>query len=378
LDTVIDGQKVNAFLQENLDSFRYDERRSRERSDPSTYQVEERVDALYGMLDFEVGKWRGILGLRQEETSISFRSNEVLLGPDILDNDSDGDFYETVYLGTTPTEGASQYDNQFSNAHFRYKWNDRTTFIASYTNTIKRPLYEEVVPYRHVRLEDREVEEGNPGLSPTLYENLDFSVDVRVGRSGLVSVELFDRSIEDFIFNRESYVVGGVYDGFELQRQENGSDGSARGLSLTWSQPISIPILPEGLSFNANYNALDTEIEYPSRPGEALPLTRSPDSELKLALKYETKKLFVQLKWDRETESIYRVASSPEEDRYVGPRGGVDISLSYKVQTKTRLYMELRNVTSEPVYDFYEGDPSHPYYYRIRPWTLNAGVKFEL
>jgi len=37
---------------------------------------------------------------------------------------------------------------------------------------------------------------------------------------------------------------------------------------------------------------------------------------------YFRKKLFVQLKWDRETESIYRVASRPEEDRYVGPSGG--------------------------------------------------------
>lgn len=378
LDTLTDGQKVNAFLQDNLDQFRYDERRSRERSDPSTYQVDERVDAFYGMVDFEVGKWRGILGLRQEETSISFRSNEVLLGPDTLDKDSDGDFEETVYLGTNPTEGSSQYDHVFSNAHFRYKWNERTTFIASYTNTIKRPLYGEVVPYRNVRLEDREIEEGNPGLSPTLYENLDVSMDVRVGSSGLVSIELFDRTIDDFIFSRESIVVGGVYDGFERQRQENGSSGSARGLSLTWNQPITFPILPDGLSLNANYNALDTEIEYPSRPGEALPLTRSPESEVKFALKYEKEKLFVQLKWDYETESIYRVASSPREDRYAGPSKGVDVSLSYKLQPKTRLYFEFQNATNEPLLDFYEGDPFYHRYYRIRPWTLNTGMKFEL
>jgi len=37
--------------------------------------------------------------------------------------------------------------------------------------------------------------------------------------------------------------------------------------------------------------------------------------------------------------------------------GGVDISLSYKLQPKTRLYVELLNATNEPVYDFYEGDP---------------------
>jgi len=70
---------------------------------------------------------------------------------------------------------------------------------------------------------------------------------------GLVSVELFDRSIEVYILSRESFVVWGVYDGFELQRQENGSDGHVRGVSLTWSQPISAPILLENLSLNINY-----------------------------------------------------------------------------------------------------------------------------
>ncbi len=378
LDRVIDGKKVNDFLSDNLDSFRYDERRSRERSDPSTYEVDERVDGLYAMIDFEVGKWRGIVGARQERTAISFRSNEVLLGPDIEDKDGDGDLDETVYLETRPTEGDTQYDHFFPNSHFRYKWNDRVTLIASYTNTIKRPPYGEVVPYRHVRLEDREVEEGNPGLSPTLYENIDLSVDMKLGKTGLLSAELFDRTIEDAIFSRESFVVGGVYDGFERQRQENGPSGTARGLSLTWNQPIAMPLAPEGLSFNANYEARETEIDYPFRLGERLPLTRSPESELKFALNYERDKLFAQLKWDRESESIYRIGRSPEEDRYVGPNSDIDLTVSYKVQPKTRVYFEWRNLTNEPVYDYYIGDPSRPNYYRIRPWTLNTGVKFEL
>lgn len=378
LNRLIDGDKVNAFLGENLDSFRYDERRSRERSDPSTYQVDEGVDGLYAMIDFEVGKWRGIVGARQESTAISFNSNEVLLGPDTNDKDGDGDFDETVYLETRPTEGDTSYDHFFPNSHFRYRWNDRVTFIASYTNTIKRPPYEEVVPYRHVRLEDREVEEGNPALSPTLYENLDLSMDLKLGDSALFSVELFDRNIEDALFSRQSFVEGGIYDGFERQRIENGPSGFARGISFTWNQPFAMPMVPEGFSFNANYEASETEIEYPFRPGERLPLTRSPESELQLALKYDREKIFAQLKWDRETESIYRIGNSPSEDRYVSPNGDFDLSVSYKVQPKTRLYFEWRNLTNEPVYDYYIGDPSRPNYYRIRPWTLNTGVKFEL
>ena len=34
------------------------------------------------MIDYEVGRWRSLVGYRQENTLISFQSNEVLLGKD--------------------------------------------------------------------------------------------------------------------------------------------------------------------------------------------------------------------------------------------------------------------------------------------------------
>lgn len=378
LDTKADGPLTKAFVADHFGSFRYDERRSRERSDSLSHQVDEQIDAYYGMFDWEVGKWRALVGLRQEDTSISFKSNEVLIGADSLDKDGDGDFDEVVYLGTNPTTGSSSYGHAFPNAHYRYKWNDRTTLIASYTNTIERPEYGDVVPFRQVKLEDREIEEGNPDLKPTLYANIDLSLDVRVGDDGMVSLELFDRKLDDYIFSRESFISGGIYDGFELQRQENSSNANLKGASVTWNQPIVLPFMDEGLSFNANYVMLDTEIEYPARPGETLPLTRSPDSELKFALNYEREKLFVQLTIVQEDENIYRVARNPEEDRYFGPSSLMDLSLSYKLQDKTRWYLEWKNITNEPFWDFYEGDPSRPTYYRHRPWRVHTGMRFEL
>jgi len=378
LDTKADGPLTKSFVAENLDSFRYDERRSRERSDSLSHQVDEQIDAYFGMIDLEVGKWRALVGIRQENTSISFQSNEVLIGADGLDKDGDGDLEEVVYLGTNPTVGSSDYGHAFPNAHYRYKWNDRTTLIASYTNTIERPAYGDVVPFRQVKLEDREIEEGNPDLMPTLYTNIDLSLDVRVGKEGLVSLELFDRKLDDYIFNHESIVSGGIYDGFELQSQENSSSAQLRGASVTWNQPIVLPFAGEGLSFNANCEMLDTEIEYPARLGETLPLTRSPDRAVKFALNYEREKLFVQLTIEREDENIYRVASNSEEDRYYGPSRQMDLSLSYKIQKKTRWYVEWKNITNEPFWDFYEGDPSRPTYYRHRPWRVDTGLKIDL
>lgn len=237
-----------------------------------------------------------------------------------MDKDGDGDFEEIVYLGTNPTDGDSSYGNAFPNSHVRYRWNDRTTVIASYTNTIDRPSYASVVPYRRVDLEDREILEGNPDLDPTLYENIDMSVDMRVGEGGLVSLEMFDRSVSDYVFKSESIISGGIYDGFQLDREENSASAQLRGMTFNWSQPIRLPLLADGFSINTNFKKQETAIEYPDRPGEILPLASHPESAMKISFNYETSRLFAQLKFDQKDETIYRVSSDPEQDLYIAPR----------------------------------------------------------
>lgn len=374
----IDIDSMQAAMLPNLDSFEYNERRSRERSDSSAYFAEEQIDALYGMLDYRHEKWRSIVGIRQEITTVDFNSNEVLLGRDEADKDGDGDFEEIVYLSTTPTYGSTDYSNAFSNAHVRYRWSDRATFIASYTNTIKRPFYSQIVPYRRVDLEDREVEEGNPNLNPTLYANIDMSVDLQVGDDGLMSFELFDRQIDDFIFQRESVVQGGLYDGYELERLENSASAQKRGVSFTWNQPLKLPLIDEGFSFNANYVKQETELQYPSRPGEILPLSRSPEDEFKIALNYENDRIFAQLKIDQEDETLYQVGANPNEDIYVAPGSYMELNVSYQLQKKTRVYFEWANITNEPYFESYEGIPERSASYRFRPWSFETGMKFEL
>lgn len=378
IEQKIDNDAMREFMLPNLDAFDYNERRSRERSDSGAYYAEEQIDALYGMMDYRHGKWRSIVGIRQENTSVNFTANEVLLGKDEADKDGDGNFDEIVYLSTTPAYGSTDYSNFFSNAHVRYRWNDRTTFIASYTNTIKRPFYSQIVPYRRVDLEDREIDEGNPDLDPTLYANIDMSVDLRVGEDGLMSFELFDRQIDDFIFQSESVVQGGLYDGYDLERLENSASAQKRGMSFTWNQPFKLPLIDEGFSFNANYVKQETELEYPSRPGEILPLARAPEDEFKIALNYENDRVFAQLKIDQEDETIYQVGRNPNEDIYVAPGSYMELSVSYQLQNKTRVYFEWANITNEPYFESYEGIPERSASYRYRPWSFETGMKFEL
>ncbi|MDG2170507.1 MAG: TonB-dependent receptor [Opitutales bacterium] len=370
LENIADGEDAQTFFEDNIDSFTLNERRTRENSDPNNYTVNETVNGIYGMINMELGNWRAILGVRNEETSIDFIGNEVLLDQNELG--------ETVYVGTNSIPGESSYDNLFPNAHFRYKLSDTITLIGSYTQTIDRPAYTYIVPYRRVNLEEQEIEEGNPDLKPTIYTNYDLSVDVELPSHALLSVELFNRSVEDFVFSQKQILSSGIYQGFELESYENSASADIQGATFTWRQPLDTFHLPEGLSLNANYTKQKSEIEYPARPGETLPLTRMPDNELKLTLSYQNEKFFAQVRYAYEDLVPSRIAGNPDEDLYYLENGQVDLSLTYQLRKNVRLFADVQNLTNEPYYDRYEGDSSRPAGFRHLPWTMSSGVRVEL
>ncbi len=120
-------------------------------------------------------------------------------------------------------------------------------------------------------------------------------------------MEMFDRSVSDYVFKSESIISGGIYDGFQLDREENSASAQLRGMTFNWSQPIRLPLLADGFSINTNFKKQETAIEYPDRPGEILPLASHPESAMKISFNYETSRLFAQLKFDQKDETIYRV-----------------------------------------------------------------------
>ena len=129
---------------------------------------------------------------------------------------------------------------------------------------------------------------------------------------------------------------------------------------------------------NANYTKQKSEIEYPARPGETLPLTRMPDNELKLTLSYQNEKFFAQVRYAYEDLVPSRIAGNPDEDLYYLENGQVDLSLTYQLRKNVRLFADVQNLTNEPYYDRYEGDSSRPAGFRHLPWTMSSGVRVEL
>ncbi|MEZ5277195.1 MAG: TonB-dependent receptor [Opitutaceae bacterium] len=364
-----------AFIDQNSDRFVYNVNRSREESDPATYNASELITAAYGMGSYETGPLRFIAGVRLEKTSIDYLGREVVFG-------EDGD-----YEGTNEQTGSSSYTNVFPGLHARYRWGDRLTVIGSYTQSIQRAPYSQIVPYRLVYREDLFVEEGNPGLDPTLYDNFDLAFDFNLPADGLLSIELYSKKLHNVVYPSTFLLVDGPYAGFERRRLENGPDGTIQGLQVTWSQGLgAVSEFLEPISFNANLILQNSEIEFDERPDEKLSITRIPGEEFSLTLVYERAWFFGQVELKHVSDMLLYVGDTAAFDHRGYPTDVVNLAMSFQLSKGIRLIAEIDNLTGEPPsysqggpqpYS-YEGDEDRPYQHLQNTWVGRLGVRFEL
>jgi TonB-dependent receptor len=361
-----DPKKAREFFISNQEQFALDERRTREQSDPGSYEVQEDISAAYVMLNMERGRLRRIVGTRFEKTALDFAANEVII-------DNEGNYQETL-----ARTGSSSYQNYFPSAHFRYFLGDKTTLIASWTGTIQRPFYSILVPYRNIDYEDERISEGNPQLKPTLYNNLDLSIDYKLSENSTLSLELFQKQIKDIVFWEETDITDGEFAGFDLGTYNNGPSADRQGVKLIWDQKLGewSPLL-DGFSFNFNITLLDSETEYPNRPDVILPITGDHRQKHQLSLSYDKGKTYFQVLWRRDSDTLQSVDNNPWRDRYSVARATINLSASYKLSDSNRLFLDVDNLLSEP-YQSYRGNLTRSSSFSLNEQRISFGLRMKL
>ncbi len=357
LDTFPDATESQDFFDENMNDFVYNEGRSRESSDPQTYEAEETIQSGYAMASMEKNALRLLLGFRMEDTTIEYIGNEVIIS----------DMGE--YIETNKLSGSSSYTNWFPSIHGRYHLNENITLIASRTETIKRPRYSQLVPFRNIDIEDRTITEGNPDLRPTLFTNYDFSIDYAGDLGTFLSLELFYKQIEDPISSVLSIIEGGIYDGFERTRNENIEPGTIHGAQFTLNQSLGDIWSPlDGISFNTDLRLQETEPE----------TTYISDTELGVTLSYQNSKWYGQLEYNYLSDYPVKLSDDPFDSLGSFSRTRLSATVSHRFSKLLRIELELNNLTSELTRETYEGDEMYPAHSRFSPWSSEISMKFTL
>lgn len=334
----------------------------------ANYDANEDVVSAYMMLEQELGKDLDMkVGLRVEQTRIDYN------GFAYYEDDKDA----------VKTNGADNYVDWLPGLHFKYEPKKNTTLRFSWTNTLSRPNYYDLVPYRAVSRGGDVLEVGNPNLRPTRSSNLDFMVEQYFESIGIFSMGLFSKAISDFIYirkinNYEDPVTENEYDNFFQPR--NGAKADLLGLELAWQrQLVFLPGFLRNLGVYANYTLIQSKANSPNFPHKNMNMPGTAPHTLNLNVTYETPKLLVGLSFNYTSPYLDpdELDLTPGLERYYDKVTYLDFNSSYNITPHIQCYLEANNLLNQPL-RYYAGRADRTYqqeYYNLR---LTAGFKYDL
>ena len=361
-----DAEATGAMLAEQPERLQRDALLSALRSEPGSFDVQEDISAIYAMINWQREKLRIIGGIRYEDTNLSSSGNEVVIEGDKFD--------------IRQRSASNSYGQFFPGLHAKYELSPEVNLFGSLTKTIKRPEFSDTAPFRIVDTQDREIEEGNPDLQPTLFDNFDIALDYTPSDDLLVSWELFYREIADTIFTDLTTLDSGTFAGYQLEQLRNGDAARQSGSKLLVRHSLRhVGAAFEPWSWSVAYAYSESQASYAQRPGENLPIARTPESELDGFISYESDKVFLQLGVDFNSSNLVRVSRSvPDKDVYESDFLWLNFKGEINLGKRVTAFVDWKNLLQEYEDEKHEGIIARPFSYKHDPWAILSGFRFSL
>ena len=333
----------------------------------SNFDVSESVYAAYIMANQKLTEDFSVLvGLRVENTQIESTGNEVVFN-------EDGDFD-----GSTEVNDESSYTNIMPGVHFKYDVNNSTILRFAWTNTLARPNYVDLVPYREVNNEDEEINLGNAELDPATSMNFDFMAEHYFRSVGIISGGVFYKSIQDFTYT----YVSENEDGYEVYQPLNGDNASIFGAEFSFQRQLDfLPGFLQNLGVYLNYTYLNSNAEgIRNEDGDErgdLDLPGSTPNMFNASLSYGDKRFSARLSANFSDAYLDELGGNDFEDRYYDKQFFMDFNASYAINRNFSLYMSLNNITDQPL-RYYQGVKNRTMQMEYYKQRLTFGLKYDL
>lgn len=279
-------------------------------------------------------------------------------------------------------DGFNQQDFENSYVNFlpsiHLKANPFNNFIArlSWTNTIGRPDYDQLSGTSELEFQEIEAsgtytgsfEGANPDLKPYESMNLDLALEYYFQSGGIVSLGGFYKDIKNQIYNFDSTsrnvnFQGRFYEDLRFSRYINLESAQVWGFEASYDHAFTfLPAPFDGFGITANMALIESEVTFPGRENDDLPLFRQPDNvyniipyyqkygvELRLAVTHRSAFLddaalptegFVE-------EAVEAGFAVSDFDRFEAARTSVDLTAAYTFPSrKLKLLGQIRNMTN--------------------------------
>jgi TonB-dependent receptor len=363
---------LQAFFAANPARFTYDAAGSLSNSITADFDGTEEISAAYAMASVRISP-RGTLlgGLRVERTDATYAGFEVRNG-----------VANRLSLG-------SDYTQVLPGLHYTNRVNERLLFRAAWTNTFGRTNYTDLAPRN--TLDDVDLgggvfegslSSGNPNLKPYESMNFDVTVEYYLKNAGIVSVGVFHKQIDNPVYGTSNVLNNVTYGGrnysrLSVSRPENADRGDITGIEFNYQQFFSsLPAPFDGLGVNLNYTLTDSSAKIFGRSSE-VPFFKQSDEIGNIALVYEKHGIEARIAYAFNSDYLESIGATSEDDGYTDRRRVIDAKVSYRVNSRLRIFAEFLNLNEEPLRTFH-GVPSRSNGFEIYSWNANVGLTFNL
>ncbi|UAB85555.1 TonB-dependent receptor [Zunongwangia sp. SCSIO 43204] len=333
------------------------------------FEAEENVYAGYIMANQNLSKNFSILaGVRLEATNISSLGNELIFN-------EDGDFE-----GATPVTDESDYTNILPSVHLKYNVNNNTILRFAWTNTLARPNYIDLVPYRAVNNEDEEISVGNTDLDPSISMNFDFMAEYYFNSVGILSGGVFYKDIEDFVY---TYISEDEATGYDVFQPLNGDEANVYGAEVSFQRQLNfLPGFAKNFGIYLNYTYLHSEAngirnEDGDLREDELSLPGSSPNMFNGSLSYSDKRFSARLSANFSDAYLDELGGNAFEDRYYDEQFFLDFNMSYSINKNLRIFADLNNITNQPL-RYYQGVANRTMQIEYYSQRLTFGLKYDL
>lgn len=326
------------------------------------FDVTENVFAGYVMTNQKItDKLDVLVGLRVENTRIESTGNSFN-----VDEPED----------VTQVNDESSYTNILPGVHFKYNASETTVLRFAWTNTIARPNYIDLVPYR--QREDDEISIGNPQLNPTTSMNFDFMAERYFESVGILSGGVFYKNLNDFIYTQKT----DQEDGIELYQPLNGDKATIFGAEVAFQRQLDfLPGFLKNFGIYANYTYLNSEAKgIANADGDMrgdLDLPGSSPNMFNVSLSYGDKWFNARLSSNYADAYIDELGGDAFEDRFYDEQFFLDFNATVFLSKNLQVYANLNNITNQPL-RYYQGVKDRTMQMEYYSTRLTFGVKYDL
>ncbi|UOB16240.1 TonB-dependent receptor [Abyssalbus ytuae] len=339
-----------------------------EEFETANFDVKENVFAGYLMANQKISDKLNILaGVRVESTKIESTGNEIIF-------DEEGDIE-----GVNELNQESSYTNFLPGVHFKYDVNDATVLRFAWTNTIARPNYVDLVPFREINNEDEEIIVGNTELDPTTSMNFDFMAEHYFKSVGVLSGGIFYKNVKDFIY---VFVSEDETTGYDLYQPLNGDKATIFGAEVSFQRQLDfLPGFAKNFGIYLNYTYLNSDAEgIRNEDGDErgdLELPGSAPHMFNGSLSYSDKKFSARLSANFSDSYLDELGGNSFEDRYYDEQFFLDFNASFSINKNLRIYADLNNITNQPL-RYYQGVKERTMQLEYYSRRLTFGLKYDL